>query len=217
MRQLAGIPAKVKTLTAITDMTRTNRRHLTVANGASQARPELVAASEPALLREVEGAGGLLRVGDLAKATSKTVRAIHLYESLGLIAPVKRSKGRYRLFAPDSKVRIRWISKLQSLGLSLSEIQEIVQRRGASESARRAAQELREVYVEKLTEVRRQIEQYRSLELELEASVSFLDDCESGCSSEATTGCASCDHYNSHGANAAEFIVGPQLVKSPQS
>ncbi len=34
-----------------------------------------------------------MRVGDLARETGKTVRAIHLYEELGLLTPGGRSKG----------------------------------------------------------------------------------------------------------------------------
>src|SRR5262245_25406992 len=44
------------------------------------------------------GEGELLQVGDLAKLSGKTVRAIHLYEDLGLLRPIDRSKGRFRLF-----------------------------------------------------------------------------------------------------------------------
>src|SRR5262245_34051339 len=69
---------------------------------------------------------GLMLVGDLAKATGKTVRALHLYEELGLLKAHERSKGRYRLFTHDALVRVRWITKLQGLGLSLSEIQGLV-------------------------------------------------------------------------------------------
>ena len=35
----------------------------------------------------------LLRVGDLARLTGKSVRAIHLYEELGLLQPTTRSSG----------------------------------------------------------------------------------------------------------------------------
>ena len=90
-------------------MSDSSRRHLAIA-------PHAEAPSSPEHEFEEEQ---LLQVGELAKATDKTVRAIHLYESMGLIEPVRRSKGRYRLFSPDTKVRVRWISKLQSLGLSL--------------------------------------------------------------------------------------------------
>src|SRR5215212_11812259 len=68
----------------------------------------------------------LLQVGDLAKLCGKSVRAIHLYEELGLLRPHARSKGRYRLFSQDAVMRVRWIGKLQDLGLSLPTIQTVV-------------------------------------------------------------------------------------------
>src|SRR6516164_5590481 len=114
----------------------------------------------PASLKESE----LLQVGDLAKATGKTVRAIHLYEELGLLRAHERSKGRYRLFTNDALIRVRWISKLQSLGLSLSEIQELVREQDGSGSATIAAQKLRDAYVARLSETRRKIEELRELE-----------------------------------------------------
>src|SRR6185295_3183163 len=118
----------------------TNRFHLTLARPpeAGVARPTEAGVFEPppAGPRSVlprpdteafEAAEQqLLRVGDLAKMTGKTVRAIHHYEELGLIEPVGRSKGHYRLFDAETPVRIRWISKLQSLGVSLSEIRTLV-------------------------------------------------------------------------------------------
>ena len=64
--------------------------------------------------------------GDLARETSKTVRAIHLYEEMELLKPAGRSKGRYRLYGPEALVRIRWIGKLQDLGFSLTDIKAIV-------------------------------------------------------------------------------------------
>src|SRR3954449_5209626 len=64
----------------------------------------------------------LLRVGELAKRTGKTVRAIHLYEELGLLAPAVRSKGGFRLYSGKAVKRIDWIQKLQDLGFSLTEI-----------------------------------------------------------------------------------------------
>ena len=49
----------------------------------------------------------LLKVGELAKQTGKTVRAVHLYEELGLLAPAVRSKGGFRLYHPRAAVRSR--------------------------------------------------------------------------------------------------------------
>ncbi|MEO7113867.1 MAG: MerR family DNA-binding transcriptional regulator, partial [Polyangiaceae bacterium] len=44
----------------------------------------------------------LMQVGDLARESGKTVRAIHLYEELELLRPAARSKGRYRLYTKDA-------------------------------------------------------------------------------------------------------------------
>src|SRR6185295_16710536 len=76
--------------------------------------------------QDERGEDGLLQVGDLAKASGKTVRAIHHYEEVGLLRPHARSKGRYRLYDHAALARLRWIDKLHALGLSLSQIQEMV-------------------------------------------------------------------------------------------
>ncbi|MEO7034305.1 MAG: MerR family transcriptional regulator, partial [Polyangiaceae bacterium] len=121
---------------------RNSHRHLAiVAPGSS---PE---ASARALHPAEEGE--LLLVGDVAKAVGKTVRAIHLYEELGLVRAHERSKGRYRLFSQDALVRVRWITKLQNLGLSLSDIQALVRGQNDAASAKFAATRLHEVYVAK--------------------------------------------------------------------
>jgi DNA-binding transcriptional MerR regulator len=174
------------------------------------------ATSVPAAGKSVWDETELLQVGELARSTGKTVRAIHLYEDLGLITPVRRSKGRYRLFAPDAEVRIRWISKLQSLGLSLTDIQGLVEQRHASASAQRAAAELRELYAEKLAEVNETIQRYRALQAELEASLEFLDACESACQGHADwKSCPSCERHGPARSDAPELIAGAQFVSEP--
>lgn len=143
-----------------------------------------------------ESAQNLLRVGDLAKLTGKTVRAIHHYEELGLIEPVGRSKGHYRLFDTETPVRIRWISKLQSLGLSLGDIRTLVKNRQASPSALQSASQLRQTYEAKLVEVRSRLAELTALERELAASLAYLDACGTSCTPELTpTSCAQCDRH----------------------
>ena len=66
-----------------------------------------------------------LRVGELAKRSGKTVRALHLYEELGLLNPVHRSKGGFRLYSPLAVQRVEWISKLQDAGFSLHDLQDL--------------------------------------------------------------------------------------------
>jgi MerR family copper efflux transcriptional regulator len=154
--------------------------------------------------------GGYLQVGDLAKLTGKTVRAIHLYESLGLIEPAKRSKGGYRLFSSDTPSRVRWISKLQSLGLSLSEIQGIAERRKAFGSARSASSDLLTIYEAKLREVRERLAEYQSLEQELVASVDFLKACQHVCVGEPhVSGCSQCERRHEE-SRVPDLVSGAQ-------
>ena len=164
--------------------------HLTLLGRSAEGQP-------PAEAVEVESsATPLLRVGDLARMAGKTVRAIHHYEELGLIEPAGRSKGHYRLFDPESLVRIRWISKLQSLGLSLVEIRTLVRNRHGSASAQQSADQLRQTYEAKLLEVRARLQELAALERELTASLAYLDSCGTSCAPELTpTDCAQCDRH----------------------
>jgi MerR family copper efflux transcriptional regulator len=154
----------------------------------------------------------LLQVGDLAKATGKTVRAIHLYEELGLLRAHERSKGRYRLFTNDALIRVRWISKLQSLGLSLSEIQELVREQDGSGSATVAAQKLKGAYVERLAETRRKLEELRELEAELMDSLNYLTACDSACESAVPVhSCPSCARHPER-PQAPELVTAVHVI-----
>jgi len=173
-------------------MTDRNPSHRHLAIVAPNAAPTSAAVAALPEHEEVD----LLLVGDLAKAVGKTVRAIHLYEELGLVRAHDRSKGRYRLFTPDALVRVRWISKLQNLGLSLSDIQALVRGQTDAASAQFAANRLREVYQAKLTETREKLAELKALESELEASLEFLSTCHSACESEVSVhSCPSCARH----------------------
>ncbi|HSC89821.1 MAG TPA: MerR family transcriptional regulator [Polyangiaceae bacterium] len=138
----------------------------------------------------------VLQVGDLAKRTGKTVRAIHLYEDMGLLRPVDRSKGRYRLFNADAIERVRWISKLQTLGFSLPDIQAVLRGHEGVATAQEAASALRDVYVAKLAEVQTKLSELHRLERELINSLTYLSACQSACAPEVSVhACPSCERH----------------------
>lgn len=153
----------------------------------------------------------LMQVGDLARETGKTVRAIHLYEQLELLKPVARSKGRYRLYGPEALVRIRWIGKLQELGFSLTDIKAIVKDVGAAGTGRSASlamTKVRAVYKAKLDATRAQIERLRDLEREIEASLQYLDTCESACEQDRLlAACPKCNHHDRE-AEVPDLVAG---------
>jgi MerR family transcriptional regulator, copper efflux regulator len=143
-----------------------------------------------------EDTRGLLQVGQIARITGKTVRAIHLYEDLGLLRPAERSKGRFRLYEKDAVNRVRWISKLQSAGFSLPELREILRSQEDALVAKDAAARLARAYEAKLREVEAKLSELHRVERELVTSLAYLDSCQSACDSELrVTACPSCDRH----------------------
>jgi DNA-binding transcriptional MerR regulator len=140
------------------------------------------------------GAGAMLQVGELARECGKTVRAIHLYEELGLLTPQGRSKGRYRLYASSAVVRIRWIGKLQDMGFSLTDIQSLVRDWDDGRSATHTMAKMRELYAKKLAETQAHIRRLKDLEREIVSSIDYLDTCDVCDPERLVASCTSCEH-----------------------
>ena len=68
----------------------------------------------------------LLQIGEFAKRADTNLRTLRYYEELGLIKPARRSSGGFRHYSPDQLKRVEGIKRLQGLGLSLNEVQEIM-------------------------------------------------------------------------------------------
>lgn len=68
----------------------------------------------------------LLRVGVVARRSGVSPDTVRYYEDLGLLDPPDRSPAGYRLFKPDVLERLAFIRKAQALGLTLSEVGDIV-------------------------------------------------------------------------------------------
>jgi MerR family copper efflux transcriptional regulator len=64
----------------------------------------------------------LMTVGELARRTGLSIKAIRQYEGLGLIYSAGRSEGGYRLFDESALWCAQVISTLRSLGLTIKEI-----------------------------------------------------------------------------------------------
>ena len=63
-----------------------------------------------------------LKVGELARRTGLTVRTLHHYDAIGLLAPSARSPAGYRLYGAADIGRLHAIQALRQLGLPLAEI-----------------------------------------------------------------------------------------------
>lgn len=63
-------------------------------------------------------------IGDLAREFDVTPRAIRFYEDQGLLAP--RREGQRRIYAQRERTRLKLTLRGKRLGLSLSEIRELI-------------------------------------------------------------------------------------------
>lgn len=141
--------------------------------------------------------GKLLKVGDLAKLAGKSVRALHLYEELGLLTPTARSQGGFRLYDESALRQIRWIELLQESGFSLHQIQELLHEWQATHYGPEASRALRELFQKRLAETREQKARLEALERELEETLQYLHTCDQCKPVRTTSGdCPQCpvDH-----------------------
>ncbi|MBO8171273.1 MAG: MerR family transcriptional regulator [Bacillaceae bacterium] len=66
----------------------------------------------------------LYKIGELALKADVSTRTIDYYTNLGLIQPVQRSSGNYRLYSEDCLVTLKMIERLKKEKYSLREIKE---------------------------------------------------------------------------------------------
>jgi len=72
-------------------------------------------------------------IGKLARTTGVSVPTIRYYETLGLLKPVKRTRGGFRVYDEDDVLRLRFIRHARQLRFSLKEVRQVLrvwQRRG---------------------------------------------------------------------------------------
>jgi DNA-binding transcriptional MerR regulator len=63
-----------------------------------------------------------LKVGELARRSGVSVRTLHYYEEIGLLAPSQHTPTGHRLYAIADVTRLQQIVSLRQLGLSLTEV-----------------------------------------------------------------------------------------------
>src|SRR5258708_18903095 len=82
-------------------------------------------------------------ITELAREFGLTTRAIRFYEDHGLIAPTRA--GRNRVYGNRDKVRLKLTLRGKRLGLSLSEIRELIDMDDAAQDERAQVQRLQQV------------------------------------------------------------------------
>ena len=69
---------------------------------------------------------GGLKIGELARRAGVTAKAIRFYERKRVLPAAKRSPNGYRVYGDDAVELLRFIKQATGLGLTLSEIKDIL-------------------------------------------------------------------------------------------
>ena len=69
----------------------------------------------------------MLKIGQLAEATGESPYTIRYYERVGLLPPPPRTRAGYRMYPVETRERLAFIRKSQALGLTLSEVRDILE------------------------------------------------------------------------------------------
>jgi len=149
--------------------------------------------------------GRLVRIGALAQATGKTVRAIHLYEELGLLKPQTRSSGGFRLYHERAVDRVRWIDLLHGLGFSLPEMRSVLEKWWNADLGPAAMDELRELFQRKLEQTREAMRMHAQLERELLDGLEYLQTCRECATPSTVKVCVNCQQ--DHGMKEEPALV----------
>src|SRR5215831_15280172 len=67
-----------------------------------------------------------LKVGELAKRTGLTIRTLHHYDEIGLLAPSGRTESGHRLYTADD------VARLRQIGFALEQVKDCLDRPGFS-------------------------------------------------------------------------------------
>jgi MerR family Zn(II)-responsive transcriptional regulator of zntA len=118
-----------------------------------------------------------MRIAELAKLTGVTTSAIRYYESRGLIQPSARTESGYRLFEPRTVGRVGFIQRAKALGLSLTEIEQLLQERREPSDQQR----IRHAVAHKLVDTERRIQELEMLRTELNAMHKRLSTVDATC------------------------------------
>ena len=70
------------------------------------------------------------KVGEVAARTGITVRALHHYDSIGLLSPTARTDAGHRRYAEADLRRLQLIVSLKQRGFPLAEIRRLLSRHG---------------------------------------------------------------------------------------
>ncbi len=117
-------------------------------------------------VRPEPAAGGMMRIGELARRAGVETPTIRYYESVGVLPEPERNQAGYRTYASGDLERLRFVVSARSLGLRLDDIRETLALRASGETP---CTHVRRLIEREVKAVKIKISGLRALARELEA------------------------------------------------
>ncbi|WP_343563652.1 MerR family transcriptional regulator [Kiloniella sp. b19] len=114
----------------------------------------------------------MLTIGRLSSESGVKVPTIRYYEEIGLLEEAERTAGNQRRYPPAALERLRFIRHARDLGLSLEQIEELVE---LSNHPDRSCTEAHAIANTHLEHVRDRLRRLKALESELERITASCD------------------------------------------
>ena len=117
---------------------------------------------------------GPLKIGEVAGRSGLTVKTIRYYCDEGLIRPICRSDGGYRLFGDEVFAELTLIRTLKAMEIPLQDVRQILESRRSGVCT---CASLQDTIRSKAGEIEQRIAALRDLHSELEELLSRWQDC----------------------------------------
>lgn len=124
------------------------------------------------------------RIGDVARSTGLTIKTIRFYCDKGLINPIGRTDGKYRLFDANSEHELKLIRSLRDLDMSVDEVKTFML---AKRSGECSCQLLQARIREKKGEIARKVQDLQLLQEAIDNTLANWEDCGGRKSSASVT------------------------------
>lgn len=134
----------------------------------------------------------LLKIGDFAKLAGTNLRTLRYYEEMGLLIPASRSAGGFRYYRRCDLNRLAMIHDLQSLGLPLERIRDLMAARDTAGARKDFLAKVRVALAEQDRLLSQRIESLSAQRESIARANAKLHDCE-GCRHAPTSDNNYCD------------------------
>jgi MerR family Zn(II)-responsive transcriptional regulator of zntA len=139
-----------------------------------------------------------MQIGDLAERAGVSTRTIRYYEELGLVEPMERTHGGFRLYCEDQLRRLQIIQGLKCLGFDLEQVRHLFSLRDRAETGGDLARQMIDNLQTQQNEIDAKIAQYEELKERNRRGIDILGGCLCCRIKVFERDCHGCETYKSH-------------------